>query len=49
MFLDEETEEFLRNSSQLDSSKKVGLWRTVVVRNLPYTDPRRNGKVKNSN
>ncbi|GFZ06216.1 strawberry notch protein [Actinidia rufa] len=45
MFLDEETEEFLRNSSQLDSSKKVGLWRTVVVRNLPYTDPRRNGKV----
>ncbi|KAG9149783.1 hypothetical protein Leryth_025903 [Lithospermum erythrorhizon] len=33
------------NSSKLDSSKRVGLWRTVVVHNLPYTDPRRNGKI----
>ncbi|KAG9154707.1 hypothetical protein Leryth_026404, partial [Lithospermum erythrorhizon] len=45
MFFDEETEAFLRNSSELDSSKRVGLWRTVVVHNLPYTDPRRNGKI----
>ncbi|CAL5408809.1 unnamed protein product [Camellia sinensis] len=45
MFVDEDTEVFLRNSSELDSSKKLGLWRIVVVRNLPYTDPRRNGKV----
>ncbi|XAR59156.1 hypothetical protein NMG60_11014825 [Bertholletia excelsa] len=45
MFVDEETELFLRNSSELDSSKKIGLWRIVVVHNLPYTDPRRNGKV----
>ncbi|GMH15845.1 hypothetical protein Nepgr_017686 [Nepenthes gracilis] len=45
MFLDEETEEYLRNTSILDQSKNVGLWRIVLVRNLPYTDPRRNGKV----
>ncbi|KAH7857387.1 hypothetical protein Vadar_012139 [Vaccinium darrowii] len=45
MFVDEETELFLRNSSQLDINKKLGLWRTVVVHNLPYADPRRNGKI----
>ncbi|KAF7151023.1 hypothetical protein RHSIM_Rhsim02G0130400 [Rhododendron simsii] len=45
MFVDEETELFLRNSSQLDNNKKLGLWRTVVVHNLPYTDPRRTGKI----
>ncbi|KAL4563211.1 hypothetical protein LXL04_027247 [Taraxacum kok-saghyz] len=45
MFIDEETETFLRNSSHLDDSKKIGLWRVVVIYNLPYTDPRRNGKV----
>ncbi|KAK4421226.1 hypothetical protein Salat_2073100 [Sesamum alatum] len=36
---------FLRNSSVLGSDKKVGLWRIIVVQNLPYSDPRRNGKV----
>lgn len=45
MFVDEETEAYMKNSSGLDSSKMVGLWRIVVVRNIPYTDPRRNGKV----
>ncbi|XP_058201976.1 probable hexosyltransferase MUCI70 isoform X2 [Rhododendron vialii] len=45
MFVDEETELFLRHSSRLDNNKKLGLWRTVVVYNLPYTDPRRNGKI----
>ncbi|KAI3710261.1 hypothetical protein L2E82_40039 [Cichorium intybus] len=45
MFIDEETEKFLRNSSHLDDNKKIGLWRVVVIYNLPYTDPRRNGKV----
>ncbi|KAL2455315.1 hypothetical protein Fot_45492 [Forsythia ovata] len=45
MFVDEETEAFLINSNELDSSKKIGLWRIVVVHNLPYSDPRRNGKV----
>ncbi|KAF5960217.1 hypothetical protein HYC85_001426 [Camellia sinensis] len=44
MFIDEETEKYMKNSSGLDSSKKVGLWRIVVVCNIPYTDPRRNGK-----
>ncbi|XP_057538427.1 probable hexosyltransferase MUCI70 [Amaranthus tricolor] len=45
MFLDEETEAAMKNASVLDGSKRVGLWRIVIVRNLPYTDPRRNGKV----
>ncbi|OIT20117.1 PREDICTED: uncharacterized protein LOC109220602 [Nicotiana attenuata] len=45
MFVDEETEAFLRNSSELNSSMRIGLWRIVVVHNLPYNDPRRNGKV----
>ncbi|KVH89524.1 hypothetical protein Ccrd_008482 [Cynara cardunculus var. scolymus] len=40
-----ETEKFMRNSSHLDYSKKMGLWNIVVIYNLPYTDPRRNGKV----
>ncbi|KAM0048835.1 hypothetical protein Hdeb2414_s0008g00278981 [Helianthus debilis subsp. tardiflorus] len=45
MFIDEETASFLRNSGDLDNSKRIGLWRIVVVHKLPYTDPRRNGKV----
>ncbi|KAL9263778.1 putative hexosyltransferase MUCI70 [Drosera capensis] len=45
MFLDEETEQYMRNTSILDGSKKVGLWRIVLVRDLPYSDPRRSGKV----
>ncbi|KAI7744545.1 hypothetical protein M8C21_022016 [Ambrosia artemisiifolia] len=45
MFIDEETASFLKNSGDLDNSKRIGLWRIVVVHNLPYTDPRRNGKV----
>ncbi|CAH9141689.1 unnamed protein product [Cuscuta epithymum] len=45
MFVDEETKTFLRNSRDLDSSGKIGLWRIVVVHNLPYSDSRRNGKV----
>lgn len=45
MFIDEETEAYLKNSSILDSSKRVGLWRIILVRNIPYMDPRRNGKV----
>lgn len=43
--MDEETEAAMKNASALDGSKRVGLWRIVIVRNLPYTDPRRNGKV----
>ncbi|PKU77273.1 uncharacterized protein LOC110094319 isoform X1 [Dendrobium catenatum] len=45
MFLDEETEAYIKNFSSVDSTKRVGLWRIVVVRNLPYEDARRNGKV----
>lgn len=45
MFVDEQTEVFLRNSSELDGSMRIGLWRIVTVHNLPYDDPRRNGKV----
>ncbi|WOL17073.1 hypothetical protein Cni_G25862 [Canna indica] len=45
MFVDEETEAYIKNSSGLVDTKRVGLWRVVVVRNLPYEDARRNGKV----
>ncbi|XP_059661511.1 probable hexosyltransferase MUCI70 [Cornus florida] len=45
MFIDEETETHMKNSSVLDGSKRVGLWRVIVVYNTPYTDSRRNGKV----
>lgn len=45
MFVDEETEAYIRNTSTWNDSNRVGLWRVVVVRNLPYTDARRNGKV----
>ncbi|GFP96334.1 hypothetical protein PHJA_001777500 [Phtheirospermum japonicum] len=40
-----ETNSFLRNSSALDGDEKVGIWKIIVVRNLPYSDPRRNGKI----
>ena len=45
MFVDEETEAYLKNNSGLNDRRKVGLWRIVVVHNLPYRDARRNGKV----
>jgi hypothetical protein len=45
MFVDEKTEAYVKNSSSLYNNNKVGLWRLVVVRNLPYEDPRRTGKV----
>jgi hypothetical protein len=45
MFVDEETEAYLKNNSGLDDSRKIGLWRIVVAHNLPYADGRRNGKV----
>ncbi|KAJ6728581.1 ALKALINE CERAMIDASE-RELATED [Salix koriyanagi] len=45
MFVDEETEAYLKNNSGLNDRRKVGLWRIVVVHNLPYRDGRRNGKV----
>lgn len=45
MFIDEETEAYMRNSSVLNNNKRVGLWRIIIVRNIPYSDARRNGKV----
>lgn len=45
MFLDEETEAAIKNTTMVDNTKRIGLWRVVVVRNLPYSDARRNGKV----
>lgn len=45
MFVDEETEKYLTSSGRLGTSKKIGLWRIIVARNLPYTDARRTGKV----
>ncbi|KAJ4894736.1 hypothetical protein Rs2_21530 [Raphanus sativus] len=45
MFVDEETESILKRERGLNDSKKVGIWRVVVVHNLPYSDGRRNGKV----
>jgi hypothetical protein len=46
MFVDEETEKYLRSSGRLGVSKKIGLWRIIVARNLPYSDARRTGKVR---
>ncbi|KAK2393545.1 putative hexosyltransferase MUCI70 [Trifolium repens] len=45
MFVDEETEKYLRSSGRLGASKKIDLWRIIVARNLPYTDARRSGKI----
>ncbi|XP_038897643.1 uncharacterized protein LOC120085624 isoform X5 [Benincasa hispida] len=40
-----ETEAYMKNSSLLDSRKRIGLWRIIVVHNVPYADSRRNGKI----
>lgn len=45
MFLDEETEAAIKNTTAIDNTKRIGLWRVVVVHNLPYSDARRNGKI----
>ncbi|KAJ0017955.1 hypothetical protein Pint_10562 [Pistacia integerrima] len=45
MFVDEETEAYLKANSGLDSSKMMGIWRIVVIHNIPYMDARRTGKV----
>lgn len=45
MFVDEETEKYLINSGKMGISKKIGVWRIIVARNLPYTDARRTGKI----
>lgn len=45
MFIDEETDAYMKKTGTLGPSKKVGLWRVVVVHNLPYEDGRRTGKI----
>lgn len=45
MFVDEETMSFINKTNALDSTRRLGLWRVVLVNNLPYTDARRTGKV----
>lgn len=46
MFVDEKTLEMLSSEGrQPDGNGHIGLWKIVVVRNLPYTDLRRTGKV----
>lgn len=45
MFVDEETEASLDDYENFRTTKQVGLWRVVVVRNLPYRDARRTGKI----
>ncbi|XWS18397.1 hypothetical protein CRYUN_Cryun32bG0040100 [Craigia yunnanensis] len=45
MIVDEETEADLKTKGSLDESKKIGVWKIVVVHNLPYTDGRRNTKI----
>lgn len=46
MFVDEETEAYIKNTtSYSENDRRVGLWRIVVVHNVPYDDARRNGKV----
>ncbi|KAG0585696.1 hypothetical protein KC19_2G030500 [Ceratodon purpureus] len=31
--------------NRLDADRKIGLWRVVLVRNLPFADQRKNGKI----
>ncbi|GLU16402.1 hypothetical protein SLE2022_328370 [Rubroshorea leprosula] len=46
MFIDEMTLQTLSSEGQLpDRSGFIGLWKIVVVKNLPYTDMRRVGKI----
>lgn len=46
MFVDVETEAYLDDYDvNFKTTKQVGLWRVVVVRNLPYRDARRTGKI----
>lgn len=46
MFMDEVTLETLSSEGQtVDGMGFIGLWKIVVVKNLPYTDMRRVGKI----
>ncbi|KAJ6805827.1 uncharacterized protein M6B38_178065 [Iris pallida] len=46
IFMDERTLQTLSSEGQkMDNMGYIGLWKIIVVRNLPYTDMRRVGKV----
>lgn len=46
MFMDEVTLQTLSSEHQMaDRMGFIGLWKVVVVKNLPYTDMRRVGKI----
>jgi len=46
MFMDEATLQTLSSEGQIpDRTGFIGLWRIVVVKNLPYLDMRRVGKI----
>ena len=46
MFVDEQTLSKLSSEGHVpDDNGKIGLWRMVIVKNLPYEDMRRTGKV----
>ncbi|CAM8995225.1 unnamed protein product [Rhodiola kirilowii] len=45
MFMDEATMQTLSAEGQTPDSGFIGLWKVVVVKNLPYSDMRRVGKV----
>ncbi|MCL7027682.1 hypothetical protein MKW94_030629, partial [Papaver nudicaule] len=46
MFMDESTLRTLSSEGQQpDRTGFIGLWKVVVVKNLPYTDMRRVGKI----
>ncbi|KAJ7536726.1 hypothetical protein O6H91_12G079800 [Diphasiastrum complanatum] len=46
MFVDQKSLDAMMNEGQVfDESGYVGLWKVVLVKNLPFSDDRRNGKV----
>lgn len=46
MFIDEQTLTKLAMEGNVpDENGNIGLWRIVIVRNLPYEDMRKTGKV----
>ena len=45
MFIDEETHKSLYSVNSDQNILENGIWRVVLVHNMPYLDARRNGKV----
>ena len=46
MFVDQKSLDVIREEGQRPDGKGIlGLWKIVLIKNLPYEDGRRNGKV----